>query len=251
MDTQGMRRRVLLAGVSLAVTLAAFVATTWALGRWQEPARRRAPPPAFGRTDAQPAAAVAPPARDPGSRHAAEAAWRREAVAAAAEAAEEAARARVVDAAKAADEPLERGLHRYLDALRSALEESGDEALLAYRSVWTEHFLRIDTVQEELAALPPGARRNALASVRREMGFTPDEIEVLAERDAVRDARWEVGLGYMEERRRLTKTFEGDALEEELRHLRERTFAHEARTIALEEASGFFRFERPRIYGRN
>lgn len=55
----------------------------------------------------------------------------------------------------------------------------------------------------------------------------------------------------MQERTRLTSTFEGDALEAELRALREEYFAHEAPTIEAEERDGFFRFEGPRVYGRN
>ena len=38
---------------------------------------------------------------------------------------------------------------------------------------------------------------------------------------------------------------------DELRHLRARYFADEAPTIEREEGGGFFRFERPRVYGRN
>jgi hypothetical protein len=49
------------------------------------------------------------------------------------------------------------------------------------------------------------------------------------------------------------------ALPELVRHLqhdqtpelREARFGHEAPTIQAEEASGFYGFERPRIYGRN
>lgn len=257
------RRRRLLAVASGAVTLAAFVATTWGIGRWQAPARERALPPAFQRSVAQPVASPDPsPVGQPGdgteTRRAVETparpadpAARRAAVAAAAEAAEEAARAGVIAAAQAADEPLEMRVHLYLAALQGALEASGDEALLVHRSLWTEHFLRIEAVQQELASLAPGARESALASIRREMGFDPEQIESLAERDAVRNARWRLGLAYMEERRRLEATWSGEALEEELAQLRERTFGHEARTIALEEADGFFRFERPRVYGRN
>jgi hypothetical protein len=83
------------------------------------------------------------------------------------------------------------------------------------------------------------------------MGFDEAEIERMAELDARRDERWTVGLAYMDERRRLESTFEGEALEEELHRLRERTFGHAAKTIEREEASGFDRFERPRVYGRN
>ena len=50
---------------------------------------------------------------------------------------------------------------------------------------------------------------------------------------------------------RLSQALDGDRLDEELKYLRERHFAHEAATIEAEEARGFRRFERPRVYGRN
>jgi hypothetical protein len=89
------------------------------------------------------------------------------------------------------------------------------------------------------------------APARRELGFGDEEIEQLAELDAVKESRWQNGLAYMEERRRIAATFEGETLERELALLRERYFEIAAKTIEREEASGFFRFERPRIYGRN
>jgi hypothetical protein len=69
--------------------------------------------------------------------------------------------------------------------------------------------------------------------------------------DERREARWQNGLAYLQERARLEASFEGEALEGELRALREEYFAHEAPTIEAEERDGFFRFERPRVYGRN
>jgi lipase chaperone LimK len=83
------------------------------------------------------------------------------------------------------------------------------------------------------------------------MGFTEEEVARMQELDARRDARWPNGLDYMRERERIVATFEGEFLEEELQHLRERHFGYEAETIAREERHGFFRYERPRIYGRN
>jgi len=55
----------------------------------------------------------------------------------------------------------------------------------------------------------------------------------------------------MRERSRLEATFAGEPLDAELAHLRETTFGPEAPTIEREEADGFFRYERPRVYGRN
>ena len=69
--------------------------------------------------------------------------------------------------------------------------------------------------------------------------------------DERHEARWQNGRAYMQERARLAATFEGDALAAELHALREEYFGAEAPTIEAEERGDFFRFERPRIYGRN
>jgi hypothetical protein len=112
-------------------------------------------------------------------------------------------------------------------------------------------FLRMEGVQRELAALSPAARSRTLAHIRRELGFDEEAIARMEEIDARREERWQNGLAYMQERKRVASTFEGDALEAELRALREEYFANEAPTIEAEERDHFFRFERPRIYGRN
>ncbi|HON60229.1 MAG TPA: hypothetical protein PK314_00020, partial [Deltaproteobacteria bacterium] len=77
------------------------------------------------------------------------------------------------------------------------------------------------------------------------------QIESMARRDADNQRRWDIGLEYMEERGRIVREFQGHEQEERLKALRERYFLDEAGTIELEEKDGFFRFERPRIYGRN
>ncbi len=253
-DPLTMRR--LLVPLSMLVAMAAgFALATLALRALAPPAESPIPallqPPA--RTDAS---AQPPPlpdvdgaARIDGSdTHAIDT---RRALAEAAERAEEAARAAVVGEATRVDEPLEVRLDLYWSALTRALEASGNPALLAHKGVWTEHFLRLEPVQTELAALSPEARGEALAQIRRQIGFDEASVQRMAERDRVRDARWERGLSYLEERRRLEATFEGEVLTAELRHLREEVFGHEAATIEREEASGFERFERRRVYGRN
>ena len=55
----------------------------------------------------------------------------------------------------------------------------------------------------------------------------------------------------MEEREALAKQYSGTALEEQLKGLRQRYFGAEAQTIGDEEQSGFFRFSRPRVWGRD
>jgi hypothetical protein len=67
----------------------------------------------------------------------------------------------------------------------------------------------------------------------------------------MRDTRWEVGSQYMSEREALAQQYSGTELETRLMELRSRYFTEEAEVIAEEEASGFFRFTRPRQWGRN
>ena len=169
----------------------------------------------------------------------------------AAEMQEEAAREAILGPAREGDVPLARRLARYRHALREHLAGTPREDLLRARGMLTEVFFRLEEVQEELAAMQPGARQSAINHVRREMGFPEEDVRRLEALDARREARWQNGHAYMEERRRVVGTFEGEALEEELRALREAYFGFEAQTIAREEQAGFFRYERPRIYGRN
>lgn len=248
-------RRVVVPLASLALMVSSFVAATWAVRTWSGDEAPRAAIPGLARSTPQtPSEATRPPVAA-GSTIEADAspdpmdsAAR---LAAAADAAEEAARAELISAAGSPGESLPVRVDLYLESLTRSLEASGDGDMLVHRGVWTEHFLRIDGVQAQLAELGPTARASALAEIRRRMGYEEEAVARMAERDAERDARWSRGLAYLEQRDRLQATFEGEVLDEELRHLRERTFAHEATTIEREEASGFERFERPRIYGRN
>lgn len=233
-----------------------FAATTWVIGTW----RTDGPPPTQRPPLPQPSALAPVEAAPPSPGAAAGGAGvpdvpagreQVEAAARAAELAEEAARADLTAAAASADESLEVRVDLYLQALQEALAASGLEGMLEHRSVWAEHFIRMDVVQDELAAASPAARRRALAQIRGRMGYDEAQIARMEDLDAEREARWVVGIGYVEERRRLESTFEGAVLDDELRRLRERTFGPAAKTIEREEASGFHRFERPRVYGRN
>lgn len=149
--------------------------------------------------------------------------------------------------------PLEAQQSAFLDRLSAAtgVDPRKPEAHLV-RSQATEVFLRLEPVQARLAAMPAEERRAALADIRRRMGYSEEEIARKAADDAHRDARWENGHAYMKARAELlSRHAQGEALEAELRALREQHFGHEAPTIAREEDAGFFRFQRRRVYGRN
>ncbi|MEZ4236361.1 MAG: hypothetical protein R3F59_09410 [Myxococcota bacterium] len=107
----------------------------------------------------------------------------------------------------------------------------------------TESFLRRPGVQAELAALSEADRADALAEIRRGFGYPEDAVARAAAVDARHEAAWAAGLAYWAARQ--------DAADSELDALRARFFGDRASTIANEEALGFFRFTRPRVYGVN
>ena len=167
------------------------------------------------------------------------------------EAHEEALRAAILRIGEDDALPLRSRLDRYREAVADARETAPGAPLLENPAMLAEVFLRMEGVQRELAALYPTARSGELAHIRRELGFDEDSIARMEATDERREARWQNGRAYMEERARLSASFAGDPLEAELHALRGEYFGQEAPTIEKEERDGFFRFERPRIYGRN
>lgn len=242
--------RLLVAIACLVVTAASLLAVS----RWLGGRDRGADGAPIALARPAPVGAAPPPLRAPeapsaGSGDAGVRSWAE--VARAAEAREQKLRDAITAAADGADAPVDHKLDLYRRALRDAFEGSERQGILAQRDVLTEIFLRMDSVQEELAAMSPSERRGELEHIRREMGYTDEQIARMAEIDDRRESRWQNGLAYMAERRRLVGTFEGEALQEELSHLRDAYFGDEAVTIEREEEDGFFRYERPRVYGRN
>jgi len=139
----------------------------------------------------------------------------------------------------------------YQGTLRDAYDGSSEEFVLQNKDLLAKVFLSIQSVQDELKQLSPAQRKMEINNIRREIGFTQQQIEKMEEVDAYRERRWENGLTYMEERETIAGEYEGPELEKQLQALREKYFKHEAKTIAIEEKEGFYRFNRPRIYGRN
>jgi hypothetical protein len=239
--------------VLFAAALTASFAAVSLLGRGGE--GHGAPPPTAERLEQAPVGRAAGPSqREPEAAASAQGgdaqAFQRE-VARAARQEDEKLRQKILATLESDGTTIDEKLDLYRRALREAFEGTPKEALLRYRGAFTQVLLRADSVQQELAALSPGDREAALEHIRREMGFTDEEVAQMEAADAERDARWQSGLAYMQERERIGATFRGEALDEELQQLRERYFGIAARTIAMEEQTGFFRFERPRVYGVN
>jgi len=149
------------------------------------------------------------------------------------------------------DTTIEEKLDIYINTLNKTYEDSPEAYFLKNRGLLAKVFFGIDSVQKELSKMNPDRRQMEINKIRREMGYTQTQIENQEKMDAYHNRRWENGLNYMKERDALAEKFQGPELEEKLKTLREDYFKHEAKTIELEEKDGFFRYERPRVYGRN
>lgn len=167
----------------------------------------------------------------------------------------EARSAKVQDAIVMLDESSDLSIKEKADEYRQILleayEGSPEEYILDQPQLLSKIFFSIDSVQDELKQMSPEERQAEIARVRREMGLAEEQVESMARHDADNERRWETGLIYMEERERIAGESDGHEREERLRQLRGEYFGDEAGTIELEEKDGFFRFKRPRIYGRN
>lgn len=155
----------------------------------------------------------------------------------------------VVD--KAPDLPLEDRLDLLLASADETAHAGSGPLLANKRRTLGIAFLATESVQSDLEQMSPEERAERLRSLRLAIGFDTAAIQAMADLDARHDQQWNNGLLYMTERANVVENHEGTALEEELRYLRARYFGHDARRIEAEEASGFFRFRRRRIYGRN
>lgn len=106
------------------------------------------------------------------------------------------------------------------------------------------------SVQKELQQLDHEHRQLEINSVRRELGYDEKSILKMSEIDEKRQRRWSNGHAYMKSRDQLLANNE-NLPEDQLDELRSQFFGNSASTIAKEEANGFYRFQRPRYYGRN
>lgn len=129
--------------------------------------------------------------------------------------------------------------------------ETSQMPAAAYRSTLASVYFGLDTVQADLKGLSAEQRQQTIHNLRKNMGYDEAQLNQLDALDAEREKRWQVGAQYSAEKKRLTAQYQGTELESKLQALREQYFKIEAKTIAMEEADGFNRFERPRYYGRN
>jgi hypothetical protein len=149
------------------------------------------------------------------------------------------------------DANLTQRLSTYKQRLHEIHGEQTEAWLERHRQETMNRFLDLSTVQKELSVMTPQERSQSLRTIRKEMGLNDEALKRWDELDRTRDARWDAGAKYMAEREALAKQLAGPELEAKLQELRARYFGGEAEIIGQEEASGFFRFERPRQWGRN
>lgn len=112
-------------------------------------------------------------------------------------------------------------------------------------------YFQLESVQNDLAQLSPSERQSAIDASRKQLGFSESDIKLLAQEDQIKEQRWQNGHQYMSARDQLSQVYKGDELTSKLQDLREQYFKNAAPTIKAEEDSGFFRFNRPRLYGSN
>jgi len=108
----------------------------------------------------------------------------------------------------------------------------------------------LSAVQQELQQLDPEHRQLEIDSIRRDLGYNEDSIIHMSNLDTKREERWSNGYAYMSSREQLLVS-NGQVSEHQLHDLRTQFFGTSAETISREEESGFYRFQRPRYYGRN
>lgn len=167
---------------------------------------------------------------------------------------EESKRLAVQEAVDALHKADDMGMQERLYVLQNTIHEQygeGNTNFLINKGMVANMYFHLESVQRDLHAMSDEDRALAIADSRRQLGFTEEDIAYMAKQDAKKEARWQNGFEYMAEKDQLTASYSGDELNSRLHQLREKYFGHEAPTIKKEEDSGFNRYERPRLYGRN
>ena len=129
--------------------------------------------------------------------------------------------------------------------------ETVENAVFDSKGVLSQVLFGFESVQSELKAMSNEDRQDEIDTIRRTMGFDEESIADLSKRDQKRERRWQNGYKYVDERAVLAETMSGAEFEAGVKALQVKYFKHEAPTIAREEQDDFYRFARPRVYGRN
>jgi hypothetical protein len=131
--------------------------------------------------------------------------------------------------------------------LAQVLGEDYNSILQSQREVFLERFLK--AIQSSLAGMAPSERRAALWHIRQTMGLDENSLRRWEALDADRDRRWEAGRNYLNERQTILIHYSGQELEKRLDELRAKHLGAEADTVKSEEASGYYRYQKTRVWG--
>jgi len=152
------------------------------------------------------------------------------------------------------DQATDISMDERLFLLNSTIKEhfnSAEESILVDKGLISGIYFNLSSVQKDLKKLSESDRQSQINRSREQLGFSKKDIDYLATQDAKKEARWKIGYSYMEKRSDLKANLQGEDLNVALQQLQKEHFKHEATTIAKEESQGFYRYERPRLYGQN
>lgn len=147
--------------------------------------------------------------------------------------------------------PFDKKTDFYRNQLEAIYGDISEAFIKAHQQKMINQFLEVASVQDDLANMPKSERQKNLTEFRKSMGLDEDAIKRWDQLDATRDTRWANGLAYMKVREQIMKKTTGEERAQSLNKLRQQYFGTEAETIAREELSQFYRFNRSREYGKN
>ena len=159
------------------------------------------------------------------------------------------------------------GVQRTLEAIAANKDLSLQDKLAAYRASLDEAFGNqssttlanrrlsfvnafTDAVQSDLAALSSEERTAELREIRAALGMDSAALDRWTALDQERDQRWSNAEIYASRRKEIEASYSGEEREQKLDALRRELFGEEAEIIKREEASGYFRYDKPRSIGR-
>lgn len=139
----------------------------------------------------------------------------------------------------------------WAQAVDSAWGGNGASSVRARRQTeLVGRFVGNPAVQDRLHDLPPDRRNQTLREIRQAMGMQGDALNRWAALDSQRDAAWEAGQAYMQQRETIITNAPAGDQARQLDVLRQQLFGDQAAVIAQEEAAGFFRYAGERTIGR-
>ncbi|MDX1453195.1 MAG: hypothetical protein R3183_11610 [Oleiphilaceae bacterium] len=140
---------------------------------------------------------------------------------------------------------------RYIASIKQAYGDESPKVLEHRRQEFSDRFLSHRVVQQQLKSMDKVQRKQALAEFRRQLGMDEDAIARWEFLDETRDLRWQQGENYMLRRAELEHSLSESEFDVALAELQNELFGAEAEIIRNEEASGYFRYAREQVIGKN